>query len=69
MCTETEVKVKLINESSRELPGEIMDKCIFSNTSELSEMAEEYNLRIKCFEKVFNDGVLVEQIITFGDIK
>lgn len=63
------VKVKIINNSSREIPQELTENA-FMPLSEVQRILEEYNLKCHSYEMVYNDKKeLSEQIITINDIK
>ena len=64
------VKVKIINNSSREIPQELTEKMNFKPLSEVQQILEEYNLKCQSYEMVYDDDKkLSEQIITINDIK
>ena len=64
------VKVKIINNSSREIPEELTEDMMFKPLSEVQRILEEYNLKCHSYEMVYNDKKeLSEQIITINDIK
>lgn len=64
------VKVKIINNSSREIPQELTEEMMFKPLSEVQRILEEYNLKCHSYEMVYNDKKeLSEQIITINDIK
>ena len=64
------VKVKIINNSSREIPQELTEEMMFKQLSEVQQILEEYNLKCQSYEMVYDDDKkLSEQIITINDIK
>lgn len=64
------VKVKIINNSSREIPQELTEEMMFKSLSEVQQILEEYNLKCQSYEMVYDDDKkLSEQIITINDIK
>lgn len=64
------VKVKIINNSSREIPQELTEEMNFKPLSEVQQILEEYNLKCQSYEMVYDDNKeLTEQIITINDIK
>ena len=63
------VKVKIINNSSREIPQELTEDMI-KPLSEVQQILEEYNLKCHSYEIIYDDDKkLSEQIITINDIK
>ena len=64
------VKVKIINNSSREIPQELTEDMMIKPLSEVQQILEEYNLKCQSYEMVYDDDKkLSEQIITINDIK
>ena len=64
------VKVKIINNSSREIPQELTEEMNFKPLSEVQQILEEYNLKCQSYEIVYDDDKkLSEQIITINDDK
>lgn len=63
------VKVKIINNSSREIPQELTEEMIFKSLTEVQQILDEYNLKCYSYEMVYDDKKLLEQIITIIDIK
>ena len=63
------VKVKIINNSSREIPQELTEEMNFKPLSEVQQILEEYNLKCQSYEMVYDNKELSEQIITINDIK
>ena len=64
------VKVKIINNSNREIPQELTEEMMFKSLSEVQQILEEYNLKCQSYEMVYDDDKkLSEQIITINDIK
>lgn len=63
------MKIRVINKSSRELPEELADACMQLTITDVNNVADEYNLKIVEYEKIFDDGELLEVIYTIGDIK
>lgn len=63
------VKVKIINNSSREIPQELTEDMMIKPLSEVQQILEEYNLKCHSYEMVYNNKELSEQIITIIDIK
>ena len=64
------VKVKIINNSSREIPQELTEVMMIKPLSEVQQILEEYNLKCQSYEMVYDDDKkLSEQIITINDIK
>ncbi len=64
------VKVKIINNSSREIPQELTEEMMFKPLYEVQQILEEYNLKCHSYEMVYDDDKkLSEQIITINDIK
>lgn len=61
------MKYKVINKSHRELPEEIANACGNMSIGEINDIAEEYNLKIIEYEKVFEECKLVEETFTIGD--
>ena len=62
------MKVKVINNSSRELPEEAMDAITFKTLSEANNILAEYNLKIVEMERELDNGHLLSQTITIDDI-
>ena len=64
------VKVKIINNSSREIPQELTEDMMIKPLSEVQQILEEYNLKCQSYEMVYDDDKkLSEQIITINDDK
>ena len=64
------VKVKIINNSSREIPQELTEEMMIKPLSEVQQILEEYNLKCQSYEMVYDDDKkLSEQIITINDIE
>lgn len=64
------VKVKIINNSSREIPQELTEEMMIKTLSEVQQILEEYNLKCHSYEMVYDDDKkLSEQIITINDIE
>lgn len=64
------VKVKIINNSSREIPQELTEDMMIKPLSEVQQILEEYNLKCNSYEMVYDDDKkLSEQIITINDIE
>ena len=63
-------KIKYVNKSSREIPPELMALSDSEITYEkINEVLDEYNLRVKEYERVFDSNQkTVEQIFVIGDI-
>ena len=49
------VKVKIINNSSREIPQELTEEMMFKPLSEVQQILEEYNLKCHSYEMVYDD--------------
>lgn len=63
------VKVKIINNSSREIPQELTEDMMIKPLSEVQQILEEYNLKCQSYEMVYDNKELSEQIITINDIR
>jgi hypothetical protein len=63
------MNVEIINESSRHLPGDLINAISeFRPYDEVNDIAEEYNLRIVSLRFVNDENDLpIEQEITVGD--
>jgi hypothetical protein len=63
------MNIKVINESSRSLPGELLNAVSEWKTfDDINSIADEYNLRIRSVRFVYDENELpVEQEITVGD--
>lgn len=62
-------KIKIINNSSRELPEELA-LVIFNPDETLTKInntADEYNLKVKEYERILEDDKIVEETIVIGD--
>ena len=60
-------KVKVINNSSRELPEEAIDAITYKTLSEANNILAEYNLKIVEMERELDNGHLLSQTITIAD--
>lgn len=62
--------LKIINKSTRTINDEIVDAIMFQSLSEANKVLAEYNLKIREFERVFDDDDHVtETILTIDDTK
>lgn len=61
------MKYKVINKSNRELPEELVNACTGCSIGEINAVAEDYNLKLIEYEKVFNNNIVDEEIYTIGD--
>ena len=63
-------RIKYVNNSSREIPAELMALSDSEVTYEkINDVLSEYNLRIKEYERVFDEHQkTTEQIFVIGDI-
>lgn len=62
------VKVKIKNQSKRELPEEVIDALTFNSISEANDILEEYNLKLIEYERVLKDAKVVEQVFIVGSV-
>jgi len=61
--------IRIINLSSRSINDEILEAITFQTLSEANTILAQYNLKIREFEQIFNDGQLHETVLTIGDTK
>lgn len=61
------VKIKIKNNSSRDIPEELVEDLQFKTLDQINEIAEQYNLKVIEMSREYNNGHLVENELTFGD--
>lgn len=61
--------IRIINLSSRSINDEILEAITFQTLSEANTILAQYNMKIREFEQIFNDGQLQETVLTIGDTK
>lgn len=62
------VKIKIKNNSSRDIPEELVEDLQFKTLDQINEIAEEYNLKVIEMTRGYDDdGHFVENELTFGD--
>jgi hypothetical protein len=61
------VKIKIKNKSSRDIPEELVEDLQFKTLDQINEIAEQYNLKVIEMSREYEDGHLVENELTFGD--
>lgn len=62
--------LKIINKSSRTINDEIVDAMTFKTLNDTNEVLAQYNLKIREFERIFDeDGNAIETIVTIDDTK
>lgn len=61
------MKIRIVNNSSRELPEELAEACIEKSLTTVNNIAEEYLLKVKEYEQIIEDNNIVEIIYTIGN--
>ena len=62
------IKIKIKNNSSRDIPEVLVENLQFKTLDQINEIAEEYNLKvIEVTREYDDDGYFVENELTFGD--